>query len=245
MGYDITMHPFSTREFNYYFDDVLLDDKKIDSRLQDIHTDEGERTFLKDAIYSRLAPLKSQTLSGELEFENGIGFGMCAIFGFLHPYWYSRNGLLTKLFQFEALKLYLGTIADLASDSNKALFNKSNGGLIGNYSSGVFVPSQNINAVLDLLQSTNGRAASVDQLGEENYTSVLHCLQYCLTHTLHLMEASDLVVPFSGESNTYPPNLRASHLKNIDNHDNNAKNKKIGASPAPEPKKGFWRIFKK
>jgi hypothetical protein len=247
MGFDITLHPFSTKEFKYYFEDVLIDESKITSRLEHIHTDDSEREFLKDAIYSRLQPLKSKVLSGQLEFENSIGFGMCAVFGFLHPYWYSRNGLITKLFELEELKQYVGNLTKLASDQNKDLFQKANGGLIGNYSSGVFIPDNSIDLVLNYISSQPGQKLAEDLLGGDNYNSFVTCLKYCSSNALHLLEASDLVVPFSGNTNTYPKNLRAFHLKNVDDQTNDAKKKvlEIDTNTDGKPKKGFWSVFKR
>ena len=225
MGYDVTFHPFSRKEFHFYIERVVDDPTDYGLQLMGLHDDPEEHAFLTDAIYSRFGRFKAQILAGTMDFEKGIGSCMASIFGYLHPYWYSRGGMLSRLYE-APFNAYRGDIADLVSGPSKPVFDKAYGAIMENYSSGVYVPYEKIAHLQQLLKDPANAAMVEEVIGGSNIASLLECLQYCLAHRLDLLEATDVYVPISGECSTLPANMRAEYLKNITDHSNSGRSKR-------------------
>ncbi len=222
MGYDITFHPFSRKEYKFFVEAVVENPDDFKKQLEYIHSDQGERDFLAQNVYGHVKRFKEEVLSGTVEYEKTIGLVSGAILGYLHPYWYSRGGLLTELLNEEECRKFFARISGIIDERNKPVFDKARNFITGNYSSGGFIPHQNITPLKEFLTKDSSKEIVDKYIGNTNIESLLKALEYCETHGLDLLEVSDIYVPFTGETSTYPENFRASHLENIDNFKNDS-----------------------
>jgi len=224
MGYDITLHPFSRKEFKYFIEEVVEKPETIDSRVAAIHNKETERAFIVDAIYSNIPAFKIDIDKNGVEVEKTTGMLSAAIMGYLHPYWYLRNGLLADLLDHELFSGLNTNLAALVKEENKKYF-ASGEGIIENYSSGFYLTFQQVTKLNDELSRPDSRKVAEKFLGDENYSLLKKCFTYCMENELDLLEASDIYVPFSGENSSYHLNVRAAHLKNISDFTNYSQKK--------------------
>ena len=87
MGYDITHHPISEKEIDYYVFMPYSNRLLINDRVAKLATDPDHVEFLQE---------RYESLYLECEATNHMnGYALseliCCISSFLHPYWYSRN----------------------------------------------------------------------------------------------------------------------------------------------------------
>ncbi|GJM61219.1 hypothetical protein [Persicobacter diffluens] len=222
MGFDVTLHPFRRTDFTFFVERVVENPKEFRYQATFIHEDEKEALFVRNNIYNHFESFKKGLLSGEDYYEKGIGLASAALMGFLHPYWYMRGGLISDLLQEGRLASYFQPIDRITKPVNKAVFGKAQNHIVENYSSGVYLPFENMEAFYEEVIGDKGQQFS-QHIGESNMESLKKCLEYCQLHQLDLLEATDVCVPFTGESSTYPAHLRASHLNNLNDFSNQSK----------------------
>ncbi|GAA4823130.1 hypothetical protein [Algivirga pacifica] len=223
MGYDITFHPFSRKEFSYYIEDVIQAPSEYVSRLAKVHSDREEQAVLSANVYSRIGDFIEEVKMGDSAYEQTVGLAITAILGYLHPYWYARGGMLSALKTYPEFKSIFKEISSIAREETRFLFDQAHNQIIGNYSSGTYVPYENIGALKMLLEDEKNHSIVEETIGDYNKESLLNCLEYCLINRLDLLEAADIFIPATGEVSTYYPNARAPHLNNIMNFENNSK----------------------
>lgn len=238
MGYDVTFHPFKRSEYKFYVEEVVENPNDFQNKLKTIHTDNEEREFLSENIYSRINQFKKDVLNGDAEYETTVGLASAAILGYLHPYWYSRGGMLSSLLTETEFDDISDNIVSIVDDKNKPVFEKSNNQIIGNYSSGCYIPNKNISTLKEKIKKSSNKDIVEKHIGDYNLESLLNCLDYCIKNELDLLEATDIFVPISGESSTYPSNLRAPHFKNISNYNNDSK--KVAVEQSLNKKRKPW-----
>jgi len=225
MGYDVTLHPVNRKEFKYYIEEIFDEPYFMDIKTATIHDKEQERAYLIRAVYSNFSKFKEQLINKDASFEKTIGFAATAILGYLQPFWYLRNGLLSNLLNNAAFKEITSNLSCIVKEENKVFFDSGNG-IDGNYSSGVFIQYQNIKKLLDKLDNIEFKNEIIETIGKENVDPLICCLNYCNANKLDLLESTDLCIPLSGECYTFSSNMRALHLKNISD-DSNLSRKKI------------------
>jgi uncharacterized protein (UPF0297 family) len=240
MGYDVTFHPFKISEYKFYVEEVVENPKTYRDKIKTIHTDNEVRELLSQNIYSRISQFKNDVLNDELEYENSIGLASAAILGYLHPYWYSRGGMLSTLLDEPEFYDISENIVTIIDDKNNHIFERSINQIIGNYSSGCYIPNKNILTLKKKINKSSNKDIIEKHIGDYNLESLLNCLEYCLSNELDLLEATDICVPISGESSTYPQNLRAPHLKNIANFNNDSKKLNIEQN-LNKKRKPWWK----
>lgn len=219
MGYDVTFHPFNRKEFSYFIDQVVAMPTDYATQVQHLHGDPEEHDYISNNLYFYWEEHIGKIAQGS-DFESTLGFGIAGILGYLHPYWYSRGGLLSNLVQQAPFSAFTGRLANLASEATKAIFEKNSGLIVGNYSSGCYIPYESIS---DLIAALNDPANSTwvdEQIGDYNIESLRQCLAYCAQYQLDLFECTDLYVPSSGDCNTLPQNIRAGYKNNLDDFSN-------------------------
>lgn len=219
MGYDVTFHPFDRKEFSYFIDQVVAAPTNYREQVQKLHTDPEEHDYVSNNLYFYWEEHTNKIVQGS-EFESTLGFGIAGILGYLHPYWYSRGGLLSNLVQRAPFNEFTGQLATLASNATKTIFEKNGGFIVSNYSSGCYIPYESISDLKATLKDPTHTAWVDEQIGDYNIDSLHNCLTYCLQHQLDLLECTDLYVPISGECNTLPQNIRAGYKKNLDDFSN-------------------------
>ena len=219
MGYDVTLHPVNRKEFKYFIEEVFNEPHLMDTKAAAIHNKEQERVFLVKSVYSNFPKFKEQLLNKSSSVEKTIGFAATAILGYLQPFWYLRNGLISSLLSDFEFKEMTSNLSSIVEEENKVFFDSENG-VDENYSSGVFIPYQNIPTLLEKLRHAEFKNKIIEAIGEENLNSFICCLDYCNTEKLDLLESTDLYVPLSGEFYTFPSNAKALHLKNTSDYSN-------------------------
>lgn len=223
MGFDVTFHPFRREEFKTYVEAIVKDPTTYQKQVASLHPDEDERKFINETLYGHFANSIPNILNSEASFDKTIGFSAAAIFGYLHPYWYARGGLLSRLLATEPFNGLASPWNALANDDNQNVFAQANDWVQENYSSGCLVLLEHIEEFKRRLNLPENQAVIEENIGTgDNLDSLNYCLQYCLEHQLDLLEASDVFVPFSGEHYTFGKNFRAAHLKNLDDLTNHS-----------------------
>ncbi len=243
MGFDVTLHPFKRKEFKYFIEDVVEQPQLIDSRVAAIHHKEEERAFLASSIYERISHFKTDVLEETAHVEKTIGLATAGILGYLQPYWYLRNGLLSKLMTSTVFASFTANLSSIVAESQKPFFD-SESGVIENFSSGVYLPFDNIEKLKTELADVEFKTLVTETIGSENIEVLKNCLDYCISNELDLLEATDLCVPFTGESSTFAPNMKAIHLKNISDFKNYSEKRKVenyeGAAAINTIDKTWW-----
>ena len=222
MGYDVTFHPFSRVDFDYFVDRVLLNPVEYSEQVQRIHDDTGEREYVARELYGKWAEFNERILNGE-DFGNTLGFSITGILGYLKPYWYSRGGMLSRLITHEAFSPCTGDLTKIASQANRALCSRNEAVITGNYSSGCYIPFEQMRILRSRLEDEQHAPLIEEAIGEMNIAALKSCVEYCMQNELDLLESSDLYSPGSGRCSTFPKNIRAAYLKNIDDFSNDSR----------------------
>lgn len=215
MGFDVTFHPVSKEDLKRFLVDVVEDPKLIGARLNELSKDENARRDIRAGIYDRFPDWLSEfEEGGDLTFEGTFAFAAAALAGYRHPYWYARGSAVAFLLEtaphlggfFVPLgRQFKGAIAKLPDYS---------GGLISqNYTASGFVEPQRLPDLKKELVALAASKKLYQVFDEQGYDAVSRAIDYALPKGLGLMEATDLVVPISGETFTEPANMR-SHFQN-------------------------------
>jgi len=208
MGFDVTFHPVSPRDLQYFVFDVFADPSLAPSRAAELTDDPAKQAFVSEGIYGRFA---SWTTERPLRFAGTIAFACAAVAGFRHPYWYAGGLALSFLGDTLGVAPRFTPLPRLARGPVHQLTDESEGLIRHNYSaSGLLEPAQLV-AVVSQLQSLEDRPA--DAVGFaladcEGRQALERAVGYARRHELGLIEAADLVVPFAGQSSTDIDHLR-------------------------------------
>jgi hypothetical protein len=219
VGFDVTFHPVSADELRRFLFDVIADGSLAAERAGELAEDAKHRNLLLK-LYGSFP----EWLAEPAPVPNTFAFAAAIIAGFLHPYWYARGTALTLLAEghlpemgglFVPLgRVEPGPLASLPDDS-RGLFH-------GNESASGFVPPQRIARAQELLESLADRPGRgplsmletvVDEESLQSLRAVMRC---CREHALGLIEATDLVVLFSGQCVSNYDNLRAPFLNRME-----------------------------
>lgn len=223
MGFDVTFHPFRREEFKTYVEAIVKNPTVYQKQVESLHPEGEERQFINETLYGHFAGSIPKILNNEALFDKTIGFSAAAIFGYLHPYWYARGGLLSKLLANSTFGELASSWNALAKDDTQNVFEQANDLVQENYSSGCLILFEQLEEFERRLNLPENHPVVDEAIGAgDNLDSLNYCLQYCLEHQLDLLEASDVFVPFSGEHYTFSKNFRAAHLKNLDDLTNHS-----------------------
>jgi hypothetical protein len=103
MGYDITFHPITPEEIQYFLFDVLIDGRESESRIDDLvsrvkdPSQEEENRCLIVSIYEDLFPRLFPESGPSTLSTSCISYACGIISSFLHPCWYVKNMFLSTL----------------------------------------------------------------------------------------------------------------------------------------------------
>ena len=226
MGYDITYHPLSEEDLRSYVINVVANPVPETYRplLSELTTEGEDQEFIESGIYSRFPEFKRKILNGKGNAKSTTGFAAAALAGYLHPYWYCRNGALSYLCENEAefasfMKKDWGEIPENLRLYFEEAFTPFN----DHYQAGVYIPADKIKALKLAIEDSMYNEAVSEHIGYRNYDCLLSAISYCEEHEVGLLEATDIFVPISGETSTFHDNLRAPYLKNIDDYNNSRK----------------------
>jgi len=228
MGFDVTYHPIKREEFKFYIEEVVKQPDSYQKQLTCLHSDANEQAFLNDGIYSRFGTFKSDVLAGTGSFDKTIGFATAAIASYLHPYWYARGGLLSRLVAESGFQELNEPWSIWVDEELRPVFDQAVSLVSENYSSGCLIPYDKLEKLKQTLQVPENQAVVEKLIGDEdNRKALYNCIQYCLEQQTALLEATDLFVPFSGEHYSFAKNFKAFHLKNLDDFTNHSESKPL------------------
>lgn len=221
MGFDITFHAISKRELEHYVFDVLRDPALAASRAAEITTDLQKQNRIKTDIYEgALIPWFVNEKDGDgdpitnYNFVQTFAFGIAILSGYLHPYWYSRNGALrlARNDNPEIGELFTSYTALPGSPFAKFTEAKDVKMLNGNYTgSGVSTDVAALKKWVDDNADYLSGSFEVDGLD-----SLHKMIEYCAENDLWFLEGTEICIPISDQCNSDFDNFRAHFLKRED-----------------------------
>ena len=113
MGYDITLHPISKEEINYFVIEPFSDRSLIDKRIVELSKDDDHINFLKETYEFSFKTSPSSQHNDCLE----LSCLAAKIASYLHPYWYSRNICLSFLIDDKLCKPVFQPLSYCATDA--------------------------------------------------------------------------------------------------------------------------------
>lgn len=217
MGYDITFHAISQRELEHYVFDVLRDPSLAAPRAAEITPDPEKQERIKTAIYEgALLSWYQNEKDGDgdpftnYNFAHTFAFGIAILSGFLHPYWYSRNGAL-RLAQNDHPDIeQFFTSYTALPNSPFAKFTDARDVRMLN---GSYTGSGVIKDVAALKRWVKENQTYLSQNFEaDGLDSLQRMIDYCLSNDLWMLEATEVSIPFSNQCNSDFDNFNAHFL---------------------------------
>lgn len=234
MGFDITLHPLSLQEFRQFlamavdkdnlmaaYQDYTRNSAKL-HRYQfsvrfiasDVTAHEKKSEHLRQ-VYYRFPQWQKDVLSKNIAFEKTFGYAAAVIAGYLHPYWYLRGTGLSWLCMKDSFFFsFLESITALVPEYFGNMKDTSGGMITENYQGGGYVAYEKLEALTQALIGPYRELAD-EVLGDQGLETLLTVIRYAQEHETGILEAADVMVPFSGECATDHDHLRAGYLKNI------------------------------
>lgn len=219
MGFDVTFHSISHAELETYVFDVLEKPHIAEQRAKAIAPHDATRyeeliVLYNNAMrywYNERKDADGQPIRGT-NVASTFSLGIAALSGYLHPYWYSRDGALSLCVEEKPeLADFFVSITDIEK-SPLATFREDCLPLFNNN----FSASGVVFDVVGLKAWVDEHQLFLSQRFEDDGLDALHrALDYCLKYQLLFMEATDIVVPLSNESFTNLDNFRAHFLNNL------------------------------
>lgn len=206
MGFDISYHPIKEKEIQEWYFDVLNDNSKIDKLFNDFGIEEFYKNKYKETIF-----VGAKTKSTEL-FDKTHGYYIAVIQGFFRPYFYTRGSAFSFLLnESPTFKKYTKNWEQIITHQ---IDNPRENKITANYSSGVFIPSDQIEKLLNDYKSTENIKNDLDKFYSHKRINVfLKALEYCQENGMGLLEATEVVEPNPMELNK---SISYSNLFNCD-----------------------------
>lgn len=219
MGFDVTFHPIAQEEIRRYIFDVLDDSSLAEGRVNELAKNKAHRNHLLK-LYRLFPNWKSDS---KLRVNNTLGFATAICAGFLHPFWYARDGGISLLAEDKVpeLKALFTDLMKIEGAPLAAHYGSSFPLLNGNESASGLIPADQVSALrkaIDSLKSKPGRMglSFLETVMDQDAIAALEKVTaYCQKHNLGLIEACDIVVPISGASLTNSANMHAAFLNNL------------------------------
>jgi len=219
MGLDVTFHAISENELHRYVFDILNDPSVTSKIAKEISSDKEKSERIENAIY--LDSLISWFNDGvdsdgdsitSTNFSNTISFAIAILAGYLHPFWYSRNGALT-LARSDHPEI-AGFFTSYSDVKNSPLqkFNASEAKLLnGNYSaSGIIKDVKELKRWI--IENDEYLSARFEKDGLD---SLHRAVDYCIENSLLFIEAADVAIPFTNQCFSDFDNFKAHFLNNL------------------------------
>lgn len=211
MGYNITFHPITREELQYYIFDVLTDFSLAESRVLKLTQDEVKRDRLR-ALYREWPEMIHEVRKGNASFASNIAYPSCVIAGFLHPYWFAEDGCITFLGEEERnvkvnplLKIFgkkgpsdfktlLITLRAYSPEVFEGIQDESYGMIFGNYTASGFIAPDKVRD-LKIALTAKHTAYLVDKiLNDKAKRALMYAIDYAIAHDCGLMEASEIFI---------------------------------------------------
>lgn len=233
MGYDITYHPVSVSDIQYFLFDVLADPSLAETRARELATDEEDyrmiREFYYDELDGKLPEIRENEKKGLPAASCWLARTAAALAGFKYPYWYCRGSALSFMaHEDQSLKGIFTSICDLGRATLGDLVDSSDGLITDNYTASGYIaqPGQIAQHIKRLseprvkkrlfgLKSETIPSLFESTFDDEGIEALERAVRYCDQHGLGMIEASDVYCPMAGGGSRYD-NLRAAFNKTID-----------------------------
>ncbi|MEW9097060.1 MAG: hypothetical protein AB2417_18440 [Clostridiaceae bacterium] len=235
MGFDITFHPITREELKTFVFDVIEKPSLAVERALMISKDENKQEDIKN-IYMKLEEFRDELLNGECEFGEAYGFAAAAIAGYIHPYWYSRQGCISFICMEESKnqkisnkplddseKTFNGlleSLVELSPDTFKGIEDKGDGLITGNYCGGGYIDNSRLSYLKELIEDPDHENLVSRIMDEDNLKALKHVINYALLNNTGILEASDIIVPVSNECYSDFDNLRADFMGTDNDYSN-------------------------
>jgi hypothetical protein len=194
MGYDISYHPITETEINQWY--WGLDFTRIIERdytaVNELARQHGIEDFYRQK-YTELLDVAVNTQPDDA-FENTHGYYIAVIQGLFRKYFYTRGSAFSFLMleQPDYRKYTKAWENILTSKAENKIHNQLN----SNYSSGVYIPANQVVQLLNDYQNDAQVKQHLDNFYSEKRISVfIKALTFAAENNCGLLEASDVVEP--------------------------------------------------
>lgn len=192
MGFDITYHPISVEQMTQWYFSKLLDvaDGNI-AALEKI----GEEYHLKPFFMNEYIDTMrvASKVEENIAFEKLHVFYIAIVQGYFSPYYYTRGTAFSFLMDDKPqMKKYVTPWEQLKPDF---IHSPVNGGLVENYSGGVYIAPEEVVQLLDDYEKQEETRKIIDDFYVQNLPVFIKALQYAKENNLGLLEASEVVEP--------------------------------------------------
>ncbi len=219
MGFDVTFHSISNDELKKYVFDVLenpscaQDVAKEISKGNEKKYEDIFRIYDNALLYWFREKIDSEgnAIAGE-NFSSTFSLGIAALSGYLHPYWYSRDGALSLCSDErpEIKDFFHGHT--MLKNSPLKIFNEGTSYTFkSNYSASGII--SNVAKVKEWISSN--KEFLEQRFEKDGLDSLFRAIDYCMENDLLFIEATDVVVPIADQSFTDLDNLKAHFLNTI------------------------------
>ncbi|MDR1268525.1 MAG: hypothetical protein LBK82_03270 [Planctomycetaceae bacterium] len=195
MGYDVTYHPITREEINEWYFEPLRDDTVID-RLAEKYG------FLAEnyRYYMQLVQKHIAKESEDASFEQAHGFMIAVAQGLMRRYDYFRDSLMTNLLvEDDRFYKYVQSFAKFVPDKYQKM--RFANGIEGHWCGGVYIPPEAVKVLIYDTENDpfvkNAMLKNFD--GQEELDRFLNLLHYAEENQFGILEATEVVVPFTGE----------------------------------------------
>lgn len=232
MGYDVTFHPVSLEEVQYFIFDMFDRPKLADERASVLtrNTEKRERVL---ALYKDLWQWRDVAAwEEERRFGRTVGYLTAALCGFLHPYWYARGGPISFMLPFDPrVRDLFRPWPEVGHGLVSRMPDSADGLLLTNYDASGFIVPAKI-PTLELVVLDIGRRLVAGELdpqvemtpygplirgfSDEGLQGLLKAIEYAEKHGLGMMEACDVVIPIMDKGLPDPDQFRFPDLDNVD-----------------------------
>jgi hypothetical protein len=194
MGYDISYHPITEAEIKqwYWELDFTKIAEKDYSAVKDLAGPYNMDEFYQEK-YTDLLDTVADIKPNEA-FEHTHGYYIAAIQGFFRKYFYTRGSAFSFLMlEKPEYKKYTKRWEDiLPTQVENPIYNQ----LSSNYSSGVFIPADQVVQLLNDYQNDSQVKQDLDNFYSDRRINIfLNALKFASENNCGILEASDVIVP--------------------------------------------------
>lgn len=212
VGFDVTFHPIGKDELKEFVFDIIENPQLAKERAAKVTRNREKQEDLL-SLYEYFAEWKEQVQSGEELFSRTFAFAAAVVAGYLHPYWYARDGSVTFLCEGQqSFCAFLESLYDLSPATFGGLPDDGKGLIPTNYAGGGFIDHTKLKDLQNRLSDPRNQDIVLDALAKDGLSALQHAITYALANGVGLLEATDVVVPVSDECVSDFDNFRADFM---------------------------------
>lgn len=187
MGFDVSYHPINEDEIqSWYFD--ALEDKNI---INDLAIKFNIHDFYKERYQEFIQKVKGDSSA---VFDLSHGFNIAVVQGFVRKYFYTRGSAFSFLLdEYPEFKEYTKPWQDILKTNFDSVINNR---ITENYSSGVFIPNEKVEKLLnDYKNNQNIKNILDTHYSHKRIYVFLNALEFAKEYKVGLLEATDVIIP--------------------------------------------------